>query len=124
MRICKLEFDSFDKYCESKMAKYDEVLSIVKGGSHGKTRYCADLTTNCKCWQTAVRRFFKALAGDTRFEGWQDGITEACENGSFHEIETFWNDTTQRSEYQGGWHWTVEAVSEDLYYIELTVEAA
>lgn len=124
MKIYKLEFGSMDEYSESKMAKYDEVLSVVKCGSRGKTRFCADLITNCKNWQTAVRRFFKALEGDARFAGWQDGITESCENGCFHEVETFWNVETLKSEYQGGWHWTVEAISEDAYYVELTVEAA
>lgn len=123
MKIYKLEFGSMDEYCESKMAKRDEVLSVVKGGSHGKTRFCADLITNCKNWKTAVRRFFKALEGDARFDGWEDVITESCENGYFHDVEKIWNVETLKSEYQGGWHWTVEAIGEDAYYVEVTVEA-
>ena len=75
---------------------------------------CADHITDCKMWQTAVNRFFKALAGDARFDGWQEAITKCIKEG-------FWQDKALTDgEYTGGYFWEVED-RDGRFYICLNV---
>lgn len=91
MKIKVVEFENFDQYEESRVSGESEVIAIVGGGKNGTV--CADLMTECKSWKTAVKRFFGALEGDARFEGWKDSVAESAENGFFEWIE---------EEYKGG----------------------
>lgn len=102
-----MEFDSFEAYEASNVSSKYEVLAIVKRGNN---QICADLMTNCKRYQTALRRFFKPLEGRDEFDGWQEALEECCENGTFQE---YYDDLD--------YHWCVEACGDDCYYIELTV---
>lgn len=114
-----VEFESFEDFEESGISGKYEVVTIVKGGSHGKKRVCADLMTDCKRYKTAIRRFFKALEGDGRFDGWREGIEESCENGHFADKEQYW-ESGKGLVYTGGYHWCVED-HDGSYYVELTV---
>ena len=114
-----VEFESFEAFEESGLSGKFEVVTIVKGGSHGKKHVCADLMTECKSYKTAIRRFFKALEGDSRFDGWREGIEESCENGYFADKEQYW-ESGKGLVYTGGYHWCVED-HDGSYYVELTV---
>jgi hypothetical protein len=111
-------FESFEAYENEEVTKGEyEVVDIVKYNN----KISADLLTECKTWKTALNRFFKALENVKEFDGWKDGIIESCENGYFIEAETYWNEEKCKSEYRGGWHYQVEELDENLWYIELTV---
>ncbi len=115
-----VEFKNFDEFEESGVAGKYEVVALVHCISYGRKKICADLMTDCKCWQTAVNRFFKALGNDERFDGWKESIVESCKNGCFADKETFW-ENGKGSVYRGGYHWSVED-NDGSYYVELTVE--
>jgi len=66
------EYANFDEF-EKDAHKQDVDLVAIVNKPNGMV--CADLITDCKMWQTAVNRFFKALAGDERFDGWQETIS-------------------------------------------------
>ena len=72
------EYANLDEF-EKDAHKQDVDLVAIVNKPNGMV--FADLITACKMWQTAVNRFFKALAGDDRFDGWQETITE-CINAS------------------------------------------
>lgn len=105
------EYANFDEF-EEDAHKQDVDLVAIVNKSNGMV--CADLITDCKKWQTAVSRFFKALAGDTRFDGWQGGIEESCKNGFFSDKEVV------DGQYTGGYFWKVEDL-DGCYYICLNV---
>lgn len=109
----KRTFKSFDEYSEyydnheHRMNDVDIVEDTLTVGADGEFE--------CKSWKTAIRRFFKALAGDDRFD-WEESIIEWIKEG-------VWKD---RAEYNGkyiigGYHWEVENIDENCWYIELTV---
>ncbi|MEZ3438659.1 MAG: hypothetical protein K1W18_07245 [Oscillospiraceae bacterium] len=114
-----VEFESFEKFEESKVAGQSEVVAIVHRTCYGRKQVCADLMTDCKHWRTAVNRFFKAIGNDERFDGWKEGIIESCEYGYFSDKETYWVDG-KGSDYEGGYHWEVED-NDGSFYVELTV---
>ncbi len=114
-----VEFKNYDEFEASGVAGRSEVVALVNRTCNGFNQVSADLMTYCKCWQTAVSRFFKALGDDKRFDGWKDGIIESCENGCFSDKETVWVDG-KGSVYTGGYHWSVED-NEGSFYVELTV---
>ena len=59
------EYANFDEF-EKDAHKQDVDLVAIVNKPNGMV--CADLITDCKMWQTAVNRFFKALAGDDRVD--------------------------------------------------------
>ena len=68
--------DEYFNYYENNEHKINDV-DIVEN----KNNECADGEFECKSWKTAVRRFFKAIACDSRFDGWEEAIIESIENG-------------------------------------------
>lgn len=72
-------------------------------------RYSADLTTYCKSWKTAVKRFMKNLPDIKELEGWGECIYESCENGYFVIDE--------KNEFR----FEVEEQHEGLWYVYLIV---
>lgn len=103
-------FDEYSEYYDRHEHKMNDV-DIVEN----TLTVCADGEFECKSWKTAIRRFFKALAGDDRFD-WEESIIEWIKEG-------VWKD---RAEYNGkyiigGYHWEVENIDENCWYIELTV---
>ena len=76
------EYSSFEAFEQDEHRQDVDLVAIV---NKPNGMVCADLITDCKMWQTAVNRFFKALAGDERFDGWQETITECIKGG-------FWQD--------------------------------
>jgi hypothetical protein len=67
------KYSSFEAFEQDEHRQDVDLVAIV---NKPNGMVCADLITDCKMWQTAVNRFFKALAGDDRFDGWQETITE------------------------------------------------
>ena len=57
------EYSSFEAFEQDEHRQDVDLVAIV---NKPNGMVCADLITDCKMWQTAVNRFFKALAGD----GW------------------------------------------------------
>lgn len=103
-------FDEYSNYYDEHEHEMNDV-DIVEN----KLTISADGEFECKSWKTAIRRFFKALAGDDRFD-WEESIIEWIKEG-------VWKD---RAEYNGkyiigGYHWSVESIDEGLWYVELTV---
>lgn len=105
------EYSSFEAFEQDEHRQDVDLVAIV---NKPNGMVCADLITDCKMWQTAVNRFFKALAGDERFDGWQETITECIKEG-------FWQDKalTDRK-YTGGYFWEVEDL-DGRFYICLNV---
>lgn len=104
------EFASQEAYENYRYAGCNNILSIV----HRKNSVCADMTTKCKNWKTAVKKFFDALADDKRFDGWRECVVESCENGRFSEKET--EETSSGWNYNGGWFYNVEE-NDGYYYV-------
>ena len=108
------KFESFDEY-ETYYETHDRhewITDIVEN----KYTVCADAEYECKTWKTALRRFAKAIACDSRFDGWYECLLESCENGYFEDKETM------NGEYvRGGYAWSVEPTIEGFWYISLTV---
>lgn len=120
MTIKVKEYASMDEFLDVNDNQVsEEVVSIV---NKPNGTVCADLITNCKYAETAVRRFFKALANDERFDGWKEWIEAQIAGGVFKDAETYWNEETEKSEYHGGYFWEVED-NDGSFYICLNVVA-
>lgn len=91
----------------------DEVVCIVHGGD----KICADLTTKCKSWETAVKRFFKAIEETSHEElkEWKEGFFESCNSGCFTDKES------NNGQYTGGWSYGLEFPDENTVYMWLNV---
>lgn len=113
------EYKSFDEF-EQDESRYEYEHVAIVNKPNGTV--CADLMTECKRWKTAVNRFFSAIANDPRFEGWKECIIESIENGYWSDKETYWNETTNKPEYRGGYFWEVED-NDGSFYICLNVAA-
>lgn len=72
------EYSSFEAFEQDEHRQDVDLVAIV---NKPNGMVCADLITDCKMWQTAVNRFFKALVGDERFDGWQETIMECIKEG-------------------------------------------
>ena len=86
----------------------NEIVCIVDEGF----RLSVDLTTACAKPTTAIRRMFQELGDMPELDGWQDGMTEAVENGVFGESAPH------------DWSWGVENYGDedyDEYYVFITV---
>ena len=125
-------FDSFSEYCDiliekCETEKLDECVFIVR--DRRKQWYDCDLTTSCKSYKTAIRRFFKAISDyaknesenahyfktvydfdESVFSGWAECMLESCENGYFADNAP------------GSFAWGVEWVDEGRWYIFLNVK--
>ena len=55
------EYSSFEAFEQDEHRQDVDLVAIV---NKPNGMVCADLITDCKMWQTAVNRFFKALAGN------------------------------------------------------------
>ena len=105
------EYSSFEAFEQDEHRQDVDLVAIV---NKPNGMVCADLITDCKRWKTAVNRFFKALAGDERFNYWRDGIIEAIENGYWKDKEVI------DGKYTGGYFWEVEDL-DGRFYICLNV---
>lgn len=120
MTIKVKEYSSFDEFSDDIENKSrDEFVAIVNKPNGA---VCADLITHCKYAETAIRRFFKALANDHRFDGWEEEIQDLVANGCTKDKETYWNEETCKSEYHGGYFWEVEDL-DGSFYVCLNVVA-
>ena len=71
------EYSSFEAFEQDEHRQDVDLVAIV---NKPNGMVCADLITDCKMWQTAVNRFFKALAGSLpgghypfyRFRSWRE----------------------------------------------------
>mgnify|MGYP000103863738 FL=1 len=120
MTIKVKEYESMENFLDAVEDQVSDETVYKVNKPNGAV--CADLITNCKYAETAIRRFFKALANDNRFDGWEECITECIKNGVWKDTETCWNEETCRSEYDGGYFWEVED-NDGSFYICLNVVA-
>lgn len=111
MRTFK-NFDEYSEYYDNHEHKLNDV-DVVEN----TLTVSADGEFECKNWKTAIKRFFKALASDARFEGWDESMTEYIKENVWKDREEYIN-----GEYiPGGFHWSVECIDDNYWYIELTV---
>lgn len=113
----RYDFMSMEEFETADVAGEWEALTVVDEAGWLKI----DLMTECKRWQTAVRRFFKAIGADVRIDGWQECIEECCSNGFFRESD-YYVDTLNgvRNEYHS-YSWEVEEINDGQWYIFLNV---
>lgn len=90
-----------------------EVVSVIKNESNN--RICADLSTKCKRWKTALNRFFGAIENYPELLEWQETLFNSCENNIFSGVENIDEDNI--------WYdWEVTQF-EDEYYVKLFVNS-
>lgn len=77
----RYDFNSFDEFEESGIAGEDEVLTVV----HENGWWKGDMTTACKSWKTALRRFFKAMNESEIKDYWFDDMYETFDDGYMRE---------------------------------------
>jgi len=106
-------FDGFSDFCDfliesNKTENLDECVFTVSENEW----YKCDLTTFCKSYKTAIKRFFKVLSDldEGVFSGWAECMLESCENGYFADNAP------------GSFAWGVEWVDEGRWYIFLNVK--
>ena len=122
-----MKFTSMDEYevwTESfeDTSDWQYVPAIIDNGH----AMMMDLFTECKRWQTALRRFEKLFTGcDPEIKYWIEGMVESCENGTF---EDHWRpgfgwtkQETEESRRNGTYSWGVESPSEGLWYVYLNI---
>ena len=109
-------FDEYEAYYENH-EHFDYVTDILDDGEI----ISADAEIGCKSWKTAIRRFFNAVGDIEAFDGWEECMTEAAENGCFELKSTIWNNETCKSEYTGDYAYCIEEIYEGLWYISLKV---
>ena len=114
MKVKIKEYASFDEFEQDESRQDYELVAVV----NKKNAVCADLMTECKLWMTAVDRFFKALEGDDRFDGWKDCIIESIENGCWNDASRIWEDG--KLKYTGDYSWGVED-HDGSWYVFLNV---
>lgn len=114
-------FDSLTEYFnyyEEIDHEYNDVDVVDRGSV-----ISADGQFKCKSYKTALRRFFKAIAGKFDTWGWtEEVLLESIENGYKSMVERYWNDEHKLEAYRTwGWHYGIEELEEGVWYIELTV---
>lgn len=91
------EYHNFYENTKHRMNAVDIVNNIRS--------VCADGEFECKSWKTALRRLAKAVATDSRFDGWCEQIKEMVENGCWSQREP------------GEWAFGVELLDEGRWYL-------
>lgn len=116
MKVKVKEYANFDEFENDESRRDYELVAIV----NKPNGVCADLMTECKQWRTAIDRFFKALEGDSRFDGWKENIVESCENDFWDDASRIWEDG--KLKYTGDYSWGVED-HDGRWYVFLNVAA-
>lgn len=114
MTIKTTTFTSFTAFEESTVLGAWEHVAIITENGH----ISADLMTKCKSWETALRRFFKAVQDVPDLAEWADGLRESCENGYFEDCSQVWDGG--KLTYTGDWAYCVEN-HDGAWYVSLTV---
>lgn len=108
------EYRTMDDFeADPDRMSYETVAVVNKADGY----VCADVATFCKSWRTALDRFFKALANDSRFDGWKGTIEYGVKTWGWSDRETV------NGQYTGGWFWQVENLGNGSWYISLNVAA-
>ena len=109
-------FHSFEEYENNHGSSAYETVFVIREGGWIKT----DLFTECKRASTAVKRFFRGLDGMPWFDGWEDCILEAIENGCYKQNDFTMGDGTRNEE--PSWAWELEEVMDGEWYMFLNVK--
>ena len=114
MRIHR--YGSMDEYLtrHEDLDTRDRNLDIIDDGKW----VMADMFTECARPETAVRRFFRGLAGETAFDGWEECLLESIENGCFSQSDSLMADGTKNP--VPSWSYGIEQY-DDEWYIYLNV---
>ena len=110
------EFNNFDELFAAEVTGKYEVLTIVKENGWINS----DLTTKCKNWKTAIRRFFKGLANVPEVSEWYETLNKSAENGCFKMNDFMMADGTQNP--SPTYAWKIKEVQEGVWYIFLDVQ--
>lgn len=119
-------FDEYEAWFDSfeNASDVEQIPCMIDDG----WKIAIDMMTECKSWKTAVRRFGKTFCNVSEdVDAWIEGMEESCSNGCFKDL-TGWimagcNDPREISNQAkyGTYNWSVEEVSEGLWYIYLNI---
>lgn len=109
------EFECFLGDCILNDGDISERVTVL----HVNDWIRSDMTTNCKSWKTALKRFFSVLR-EHCFYGWYESIRESCENGVFSADDM----TLANGKKNPGFSWCygVEQLDDDIWYIFLNIK--
>ena len=100
--------------------EYQFIPTIVVDQKKGYV--CADLTTTCKSWKTALRRFRKAFETFDGIISWCDGLYETLEwewnEGNFKTTHEF---CEKERDGNSSFSYGIEEVSNGIWYIFLNL---
>ncbi len=113
--------DEFEKWKENIDTDLEIPVVIDDGW-----KIMMNLFTNCKSWETALRRFEKAFVNvNKEFSGWIKKIKKSCKNGKFkdgNDYKFVWDKEKQREiEKAGIYAFDVEEFDDGLWYIHLSI---
>lgn len=112
----RYDFTSFEQFEESNTAGEYEALTVIDENGWLKS----DIMTECKRWQTALRRFFKMFGEDSRLDGWYECMKEEAENGYFKLNDSTMGDGS-RNEFPA-YAYEIEEIDDGVWYIFLNVK--
>ena len=114
-------FNSMDAYMnaaeQNESIQAEDCISIIVADGW----YRMDVTTACRSYKTAIRRFFDGLPYIPAVEGWEECIKESCDNGYFSGNDFTMGDGTRNE--TPSWSYGVEEVGDGLWYVFLNVRA-
>lgn len=116
--------EEFDAHAEAYKQKHggeieylENVIDLVVDAN----KVGADFFTTCKKAETAVSRFFKALADYPDFASWEEGIRESISNGVYTGID---NMDGKGNKIPWSYSYGIESPSDDVYYVHLNLAKA
>ena len=111
-RVFKDFSEYFDYYDHHEHKDY--ITDIVDTS----IKFSADAEYSCKTFKTVIKRFFNAISDfpGVYLDGWEECITESCENGCFSEYA---KDENGKSLHE--WAYSVEQTTEGSWYISLII---
>lgn len=101
----KTIFSSFEAFEQSGITGDYEHTSIIEY----QNRVSADLLTEAKSIEMAVKKFFTSVKTVELFDGWREQALELMSNGVFEVFD------------RGSYAFEVEEIDDGLFYIMLTV---
>jgi len=102
--------ERFDNCCD-----YEKIPVLIDDG----WKISADMTTECKSWKTALRRFAKVFGdADESVKEWIEFMRDAADCGQFHEK---YIPIITKDDDGSFYSWGIEDVGDDIWYVYLNV---
>ncbi len=114
----RYDFTSFEQFEQSDTVGKLETLTVIDENGWLKS----DITTKCKSWKTALRRFFKLFGDDPRLNDWYECMKDEAENGYFKANDLILADGS-RNEFPS-FAYEIEEIDKGIWYIFLNIKYA